>query len=104
MDRVLISFGPLKIYYYSVTMLLAVLIGIWLACRESKHYGMKAYITDLVTYLIIFGIIGARVYYVIFNFKIYEGRIFDIFKIWEGGIAIYGAVIGGLIAIFYYAK
>lgn len=104
MDRILFSIGPLKIYYYSITMLLAVLTGILLAYRESKRYGMKAYITDLVTYLIIFGIIGARIYYVIFNFDVYKDRLLDIFKIWEGGIAIYGAVIGGLIAIIYYAK
>lgn len=104
MDRVLVSIGPFKIYYYSVTMLLAVLVGIWLAYRESKHYGMKAYITDLVTYLIIFGIVGARLYYVIFNFDNYKERLLDIFKIWEGGIAIYGAVLGGFGAILYYAR
>jgi len=104
MDRVLINFGPIKIYYYSITMLLAVLVGILLAFRESKHYGMKTYIMDLVTYLIIFGIIGARLYYVIFNFENYQDNLLDIFKIWEGGIAIYGAVIGGFIAILYYAK
>lgn len=104
MDKVLINFGPFKIYYYSITMLLAVLVGIFLACRESKHHGMKTYIMDLVTYLIIFGVIGARLYYVIFNFDNYQDRLLDIFKIWEGGIAIYGAIIGGFIAILYYAK
>lgn len=104
MDRVLFSIGSFKIYYYSVIMLLAVLVGIYVAYRESKRCGMSAYLMDLITYLIIFGIIGARSYYVIFNFDSYKDRLIDIFKIWEGGIAIYGAVIGGLIAIIYYAK
>lgn len=104
MDRVLFSLGPLKIHYYSLTMLLAVLVGLFLAIRESKHYNIKEYIIDLSTYLIIFGIIGARLYYVIFNFSSYRYRILDIFKIWEGGIAIYGAVIGGFLAILYHAK
>jgi len=104
MNRVLINLGPIKIYYYSVIMMLSVLTGILLAFKESKHYNMKDYIVDLVTYLIIFGIIGARFYYVIFNFDIYKHNILDIFKIWEGGIAIYGGIIGGICAIIYYAN
>ena len=59
---------------------------------------------ELITYLIIFGIIGARIYYVIFKFSDYKDNLLDIFKIWEGGIAIYGAIIGGFIAIVYLAK
>lgn len=104
MDRVFITLGPITIYWYSVTMLLAVLTGIFLAIRESKKVKMQKYIENLVTTLIIFGIIGARLYYVIFNFKLYKNDLLSIFKIWEGGIAIYGALIGGLIAIIYHAK
>jgi len=104
MDRVLISFGPITIYWYSITMLLAVLTGIYLSLRESKKHGMYSFISDIITSAIIFGIIGARIYYVIFNFKEYQNNLLSIFKIWEGGIAIYGAIIGGLIAIIYQAK
>lgn len=104
MDRVLFSIGPITIYWYSVTMLLAVLTGIYFAIRESKKQGMESFISDLVTYLIVFGIIGARLYYVIFNFDSYKNNLLDIFKIWEGGIAIYGAIIGGLLAIIYLAR
>lgn len=103
MSRVLISFGPFTIYWYSVTMLLAVTTGIYLALLESKKVGSKEYISNLITPLIIFGIIGARLYYVIFNFDLYKNNLLDIFKIWEGGIAIYGAIIGGLVAIIYHA-
>ena len=104
MDRILFSFGPITIYWYSVTMLLSVLTGIYLSTKESKKQGMYSFISDLVTYIIIFGIIGARLYYVIFNFDNYKYDILSIFKIWEGGIAIYGAIIGGLLAIVYLAK
>ena len=104
MDRVLISFGPITIYWYSITMLLAVLTGIYLSLRESKKHEMYDFISDLITYAIIFGIIGARLYYVIFNFSEYQNNLLSIFKIWEGGIAIYGAIIGGLIAIIYLAN
>ena len=104
MDRVLFNLGPITIYWYSITMLLAVLSGIYISLRESKKQGMYAFLSDLVTYAIIFGIIGARLYYVIFNFDQYKDNLFSIFKIWEGGIAIYGAIIGGFISIVYLAK
>ena len=104
MDRVLFSIGPITIYWYSVTMLLAVLTGIYLSIRESKKQGMYDFVSDLITYIIVFGIIGARLYYVIFNFDSYKYDPLSIFKIWEGGIAIYGAIIGGFLAIVYLAK
>ena len=104
MNRILFELGPITIYWYSVTMLLSVLTGIYLAIKESKKQGMYSFISDLVTYIIIFGIIGARLYYVIFNFDNYKYDLLSIFKIWEGGIAIYGAIIGGLLAIVYLAR
>lgn len=104
MDRILFSIGPITIYWYSVTMLLAVLTGVCLCIRESKKQGMESFVSDLITYVIIFGIIGARIYYVVFNFNNYKHDLLSVFKIWEGGIAIYGAIIGGLIAIIYLAK
>lgn len=104
MDRILFSLGPITIYWYSITMLLAVLTGIYLSIKESKKQGMESFVSDLISYAIIFGIIGARIYYVAFNFNNYKYDLISIFKIWEGGIAIYGAIIGGIIAIIYLAK
>lgn len=104
MNRVFINIGPITIYWYSITMLLAVLTGIFLASKEAKKQGMSSFISDLITYTIIFGIIGARLYYVIFNFDNYKHNLLSIFEIWKGGIAIYGAIIGGFIAIVYLAK
>lgn len=104
MNRILFSIGPITIYWYSVTMLLAVLVGIYLSLKESKKQGMYSFMLDLITYVIVSGIIGARLYYVIFNFDNYKNNLLSIFKIWEGGIAIYGAIIGGFLAIVYLAK
>ncbi len=104
MNRVFINIGPITIYYYSIIILISIITGISLAYKESDNYNLKKYIDNLVTYIIIFGIIGARIYYVIFKFNDYKNNILDIFKIWEGGIAIYGAIIGGFTAIVYYAK
>lgn len=104
MDNILINIGPIKIYWYSITMLLAVLTGIYITLKESKRIGIYNYIESLIYKIIIFGIIGARLYYVIFNFDIYKNDLLSIFKIWEGGLAIYGAIIGGFIAVVYDAK
>lgn len=104
MNRIFFTIGPVTIYWYSITMLLAVLTGIYLATKESKKQGMYQFISDLVIYAVSFGIIGARIYYVIFNFDNYKDDLLSIFKIWEGGIAIYGAIIGGFLAIVYLAK
>ena len=104
MDRVLVRLGPITIYWYSVTMLLAILTGLYLAIKEAKRQNKKEYFENLVFSLIIFGIIGARLYYVIFKFDSYKNDLLSIFKIWEGGIAIYGAILAGLLVVIYYAK
>ena len=104
MNRVFLSLGPITIYWYSITMLLAVLTGIFVATREAKRQKQKDYLDNLLFYLIIFGIIGARLYYVIFEFDNYKYDLLSIFKVWEGGLAIYGAIIAGVLVILYYSK
>ena len=103
-DRVLITIGSIKIYWYSVMILLGVLAGIYVTMRESKHNSTKEYFENLIFETLLLGIIGARLYYVIFNFGVYKNDLLSIFKIWEGGLAIYGGIIGGLIAVIYNAK
>ena len=56
----------------------------------------------MMLWLVIWSIIGARVYYVIFNFDVYRENLIDILKIWNGGLAIYGAIIAGSLYILYY--
>ena len=104
MDRVFIHLGPIKIYWYSVTMLLAILTGIFLALKEAKKVKLDEYIENLLMSLIIYGILGARLYYVIFNFDVYRNDLLGIFRIWEGGLAIYGGVLAGLGVIIYNSK
>ena len=103
MDRVFFSLGGITIYWYSIMILLAVLVGMFVVNIESKKNNMKDYFDNLSFYLIIFGVIGARLYYVIFEFDKYKYDLLSIFKVWEGGLAIYGAIIAGLIVIIYYA-
>lgn len=101
MNRVFLNLGPITIYWYSIIILTAILLGMFLAFREAKKVGLKDYLEELAFYLIIYGIIGARLYYVIFAFDNYKNDLLSIFKIWEGGLAIYGAIIAGIIVIVY---
>ena len=58
----------------------------------------------LSCYQIIFGIIGARIYYVIFNFSYYSNNLLEIFAIWNGGLAIHGGIIAGVLTVLFFAK
>ena len=105
MNRIFLSIGPITIYWYSFLIFLSILIGLLIVKKEIKKTKLdKDYLFDLIFYLIPVAILGARVYYVIFNFEIFKNNLIDIFKIWEGGLAIYGAVISSIIFIIYYSK
>ena len=105
MDRVFLSLGPITIYWYSVLIIISVCIGIFFSTKIAKKNGLgRDFIMDLIFYLIPVGIIGARIYYVIFNFSVFKDNLLDIFKIWEGGLAIYGVVIASIIFIIFYCK
>ena len=105
MNRIFISIGPITIYWYSVLIMTGVLIGIYFSGRQAEKNGIsKKFINDLSFYLVIIAILGARIYYVIFNFSVFKNNILDIFKIWEGGLAIYGAILAGALFTIYYCK
>ena len=105
MERVFLKIGPIMIYWYSVLIVLSVLIGAYFASRIAKNNGVgKDFLLDLLFYLVPVGIIGARIYYVIFNFSVFKYDLLSIFKVWEGGLAIYGTVISSLIFIIIYTK
>lgn len=101
MDRVLFSIGNFTIYWYSFLILIAVFIGSLIAIKYAKKTSVgQIFITDTIFMLIPISIIGARIYYVVFNFDSYKDNFFAIFKIWEGGLAIYGAIIASIIYIY----
>lgn len=101
-----VQIGPLLIKFYSIFILAGVLIAWILIKGESKRFKISNdFVTNLIFWTIIMGIIGARTYYVIFNWDYYSNNIVEIFKIWEGGLAIHGGILfGGLTLIFYCRK
>ena len=97
MDRVMFSIGPVSIYWYSFFIIMAVIIGYNMVVNYSKKINYKTgAIMDMVLGLVVAAIIGARVYYVIFNFDAYRDDLLVIWMIWNGGLAIYGAILGGV--------
>ena len=80
-------------------------LSFWAVLYLAKRYRIKKeQIYDLTFYLIIFGLIGDRLYYVFYAWDYYSQNLLDIFKIWQGGLAIHGAMIAGLIVIYLFAK
>lgn len=105
MNRTLINFGFLHIQWYSFFVFLAMLTAIVVIKLESKKKKVDDdYLIDLIFYGIIFGILGARVYYVLFNLDYYLSNPKEIFMIWNGGLAIHGGIISALTFIYFYTK
>lgn len=94
-----------KIAFYGVIIGIGVLAGIWLAARDAKKMGLDPdTIWDFAIYAVIFSIIGARLYYVAFEWDAYKDNLLEIFNTRHGGMAIYGAVIGAFLTLFVYSK
>lgn len=90
------------IKFYGIISALSYLLGVLLACHLSKKRGLKSDdILVLACYVIPLAIIGARVYYILFRLEYYT-NFWDVFKIWEGGLAFYGGMIGGALGVIIY--
>ncbi|MFB1051322.1 prolipoprotein diacylglyceryl transferase [Paraliobacillus sp. JSM ZJ581] len=105
-DRIFLEIGPLTIYWYAVIIVSGVFVGLWLATRESNRLGLKKDLfTDLIMFALPIAIISARFYYVIFEWEKYrDGPWWGVFAVWEGGIAIHGALIGSVITAIIFAR
>ena len=89
--------------WYSVLIVAGVVVAVFLACREEARAGLpKDTVIDLALWLIPCGIIGARIYYVVFSWNQFRNDLLSVFRIWEGGIAIYGGIIAGLIVLLLF--
>lgn len=95
----------IEIAYYGIIIGTAILLGFWIAAREAKRTGQNPenYL-DMGIIGVIVGIVGARLYYVIFSWDMYKDNLLDIFNLREGGLAIYGGVIAAVISVLVLAK
>ena len=102
---ILFEYGPFTIRWYGLLIGLAVILGLNLSKKFSLNRGIeKELINDLLPFLIISSIIGARIYYVVFEWDSYKYNLLESIAIWKGGIAIHGALIGGIFAIWIFCR
>jgi phosphatidylglycerol:prolipoprotein diacylglycerol transferase len=93
------------IAYYGIIIGIGILAGIFIAAMEAKRTGQNPEdYYDLAIYAVIFSIIGARIYYVIFSWDMYKRDLLSIFNIRQGGLAIYGGVIAAVITVIVFAR
>ena len=105
MNSTLIDLGFIEIKWYSLFILLAILSASSLIMLESKKKSFdKDTLIDMIFYGLLFGILGARIYYVIFNLNYYLKYPLEILYIWHGGLAIHGGIIGAFLFLIYYSK
>lgn len=105
LNRIAFKLGSIPVYWYGVIIGFGVLIGYLMATREAKKRGLpKDIIADFLLYAIPISIIGARMYYVIFRWEQFADNPLKVFAIWEGGIAIHGALIGGALTAVVYCR
>ena len=104
-SRIAFSIGNINIYWYAILIVLAFIIALIIFKIRDGKFGIKfSDIIDLAIYVIPISIISARIYYVLFNLNEYINNPIQIFNFRNGGLAIYGGVIGGLITCYIFCK
>ena len=99
------SIGPLTIHYYGLIIAVGLVLAVLYACRRSKEFGVNEdTLIDGVLWVTPFAILCARAYYCIFSWESYADDPISVLYIWEGGLAIYGGVIGAVIGIIVFCK
>lgn len=105
MNPVIFSIGNFEVRWYSVMLLVAFIVAVFFIEREAKRFDVpKDFIFNMIFWALVFGIIGARIYYVIFDWEYFSANINEIWQIWNGGLAIHGGIIAGLLTIIIYCK
>jgi phosphatidylglycerol:prolipoprotein diacylglycerol transferase len=104
-DRIAMTVAGRPIYWYGVIIALAFLAAASFALMRARAFGLDGdRVMDVVLGSVLAGIVGARIYYVIFRWDSYAENLMSVFYVWEGGIAIYGGIIGGVLAAVFICK
>lgn len=99
-----LKLGPFEIRWYALCIVTGVVVAVWLAMKEAPRQKIKP--DDILDFILIafpVSIIGARLYYVLFDFDTYRQNPAEIFVIWHGGLAIYGGLIAGAATLFIFS-
>ncbi|MBM5815070.1 MAG: prolipoprotein diacylglyceryl transferase [Cyanobacteria bacterium K_Offshore_surface_m2_239] len=100
-----LQLGPFTLRWYGVLIATAVVVGLTLARRLARRRSIDPdLVSDLLPFLVLGAIIGARIYYVLLEWRQYRGQWGEMLAIWHGGIAIHGALIGGSLATILFCR
>ncbi len=93
-------FGGIPIYGYGTMVLVGVLAGLWLLGRNAKRHGLDPKgIQDLAVFVVFSGLLGGRLFYFVQFRNDYEGDLLAFFRLWEGGLVLYGGIFGGALCL-----
>jgi|GEM_PF-939459 len=96
--------GPLTVHFYGLILAVAVGVGFYLAIKRAKNFDFnESWAENILFWTVIGGFIGARIYHVFSSFEFYQNNPVEVFKVWNGGLSIYGALLGGLFVIWLFA-
>ena len=100
-----LNIGPMTIHYYGALIALGLILAMVYSCKQGKKFGLKEDdILDGFLWITPLAIVCARIYYVAFSWADYKHNPIEVFYIWNGGIAIYGSVIGAILGMWIFAK
>ncbi|MCX7714357.1 MAG: prolipoprotein diacylglyceryl transferase [Clostridia bacterium] len=104
-NRIAFYIGEKPVYWYGIIIAIGFLAAVAFVASTCEKQGVKRdSIYDIAVWGLIFGVLGARIYYVIFDFESIKGSFLNFFKIWNGGIAIYGGIIGACLSSYIYCR
>lgn len=104
-NPVAFSLGPISVRWYGILIALGIILAFFVVQKEMVKRGMHPdFLTDLLIWAVPISIISARIYYVVFSWADYKDNPISVFQIWNGGIAIHGALIGAFLTTYFFTK
>ena len=101
----ILTLGPLSIHYYGLVIACGLMLAVLYGCRRSKEFGIREDdLVDGVLWITPFAILCARLYYCVFSWNHYKDNPISVLYIWEGGLAIYGGVIGAVVGLLVFCR
>ncbi|GKU85125.1 MULTISPECIES: prolipoprotein diacylglyceryl transferase [Niallia] len=105
LNPIAFELGPISVHWYGIIIACGIILGLWIATREANRLGWdKEIITDFIMIAAPVAIICARIYYIAFEWDYYSQNPSQIIAIWQGGIAIHGALIGAVLTAIIFTR
>jgi len=105
MRSILFRIGPIPFRSYGVMVAVGFLIGLWRAVRAAKRKGIEpSFVIDAALYILLTGVLGARIVYVLHEWSYYHDHLAEIPKIWDAGLSFYGALAAGVLTAYVYTR